>query len=609
VGKRNFLLLALVSSLTLILVYFQFSSSASSLDIPMRLQYEEAIIDVPVEKVYKPTKEPSFTQQPANILDTTEYELTCPGFTQAKFKHIDSMHKLIIEQATLWLLEGEDRDFIAETLAANLGFKLAMQWLEQVHPISRFYDKSDLLKNTLLNLESNDIVENPIRRGDFSRYQWRLNSQERKGKELIEFAQDEVAKYPDISDAIWLAVVDNAIYSQDIEALELAIKEFDLDVNSPLWSSFLMGKVLKQLSFSVPDNYNLQGVLDHLSLMGPYYIDSNTPKAFGSKAVLDGLEARGYSFENWHIVDNANLSFNTYPSITSKFEALTETQANKFKPLEAKLWCQESGREEAYHKNISLKSLSLAQDSLAEDWQGVLNMCKASLMDRALEKSVLLKELLNDHGWSMEELSNLDRLKKTDLAPLKQSLENASLDLMPLLFMAKGHEASREKAKTFDTLSLLMEKGLYPNSPDLLFAFRYFSLEKSQALLEKVLNLQPFTSYGVSLIFNSIGIGKNELALSLINQGYPLKRDVASPDPLHLALEMQMGEYGSAEEQEIASQLLAALVANTEEITEAHINSMYQLKLYKPEMFEELVEQYPQLYPYEPEYLVEFKCF
>ncbi|NMP17088.1 hypothetical protein [Thalassotalea sp. Y01] len=207
-------------------------------------------------------------------------------------------------------------------------------------------------------------------------------------------------------------------------------------------------------------------------------------------------------------------------------------------------------------------------------------------------------------------------LSASEIASYKAKIESAPDDIKPYAYLALYELANHSVKKEF-VLQMEQEK-LFAKDPNfsMFLAVASHKADEQRQILERhAQDLAPYGADGRTLIYNLIKsnwTNQNELIIDLINQGLPLKRDSQSPDPLLAYLQkikarIQTSEDSDYQAEESSLQLLDMLVDRSQ-VDDAHINLMASLKYKNKQAFDYLYERHPDLYPHEPEFMVDFEC-
>jgi len=533
----------------------------------------------------------------------TDLSFSCEGYDDYVKQSKKPAESLIINLAKLMLFNGENKNDLLDTIAAEYGLVLAVEFLSLVANESTYHDNFEVIKKHVTGKIEKQSTKTPD--DNFYQAMWYLDSSNISPNELINHGVSEVQRYPDIETRIWLSSFQESLSHKNEKAALFFIDQLTKQQYHPLENYQIMEAIFKSLIDSGFKVEFKQKIINQLSAVDTIFFSStqaNAQKTYDGEVLSSSLNryhSLKYDFSALNLTDIHSLSFSSNTLLLEKFKQQFVLRTDISKTMDAKEWCKLNKKQNTLHATKRINVDTLLSQSQHFTYTSMLHNCAT------YNQMTLTRDYVAHHNWQVDSLFSIDNMTK------ERSMQEALLiqqdfpDDLSAWFSYLTSEVWVGRKQRFSHLSLLIKHGLYPKNSDILKGFRRLTVEQSLLLLKQAGDISPTNKQGATLVYNAITFGKWRLAIELIKQGYPLSLSNNAPDPLYSMLYI-IGNNRALNPQ--TNTLIDLLVTNTHEINDWHVNAMYRLKLNNIEAFDELVTRYPQLYPFEPKQLVTFDC-
>jgi hypothetical protein len=521
--------------------------------------------------------------------------LSCAALDQAT--NIDKKNKasFISTKAIQWYFEGYDKYKIAETLAAMFSYSVAIQWIEDINTLSVNHVKHSELIQTIDSLSyTNDFLTLSKYMQSISYYQPDVTSDESGN------INQRLNQYPDLAVHHWNIALSNALHNKKtVDALN-AIKQLKTYIKVPMFFQHPLNSPNTYISLSSFSQQDIVMIIAALFDLAPVIFEDNNRYKILHKQMLTGLNV---DESQWRFKQVNNDDF----TINFTIDQLVNNVRNEFPSLAqsptAKNFCVDK------NINIALKRVDVAKfneqkskNLLSPAWQGVNKiLCPGRTF---FSGYITIRKQLNTAGILMEDLTDFESLQKNSLKlnkAIAQFDEHDRSMLFAIIYMNKQFELAQIKE--------LVSSKITPSNSDFYFLLRQLPLsQQKELLLEYQYELINANNLNFSIAALAIQFGasanSSEIIPFLIEQGFPLKENESSPDPLWMLLYLMSVDNHY---KELPIRSISSLIDHTT-LNETHIDIMYKIKQKNNELYENLIAQFSELKFDAPEELIEINC-
>jgi hypothetical protein len=514
------------------------------------------------------------------------------------YNKIDKKNRaaFISTKAVQWYFDGFDKYKIAETLAATFSYSIAMQWIESINSLSRNHEKHTQLIQTI---DSFSYTSDFVRSSKYMRkiYQYQLPT---IYDEKIDINQ-RFNQYPDLAIHHWSMALGNALQNKKIDDAINAIKQLKTYIKEPQFfqhpiKKFNLITLLTSLSQLETDT-----VIEALFDLSPVIAEKNNRYVSTLKQMLTGLDVDESLWKFKQVNTNDFEVDSTISQLIDK--AQNEYPSLNKRPVAENVCVGENQYVELKKIKVTTFNKQKSIQQLSPAWQNLSStLCPEKTIFNgyfAVNKKLHAAEII------LADLVDFESLQKNSK---KLSNAIANFDeyertiLFNLIYMNKRFEVKQIKE--------LINLNIAPTNSDFYSLLRQLPLtQQKELLVEHQYNLTHSNNFGFSIIANVLQFGNSnhidELIPFLLEQGFPLKESESSLDPLwwQLHLISVSNRY-----KELPLRSISSLIDHTT-LNETHIDIMYKIKQKNIEVYENLIEQYPELKFDEPEELIEISCF
>jgi hypothetical protein len=317
--------------------------------------------------------------------------------------------------------------------------------------------------------------------------------------------------------------------------------------------------------------------------------------------MLEGLD---FDKSLWRFMQISRDEFKIDPTINAFIEkVLDETPSLDQKPI-VENYCLEENINQDYQK-IKVKKLNLEQSKqqLSTVWQGVLTvLCPEKTI---INGFITVKRKLNASDIFLEDLTDFEKILMNS-AKLRKVISEFD-EYERTMFFSMLY---REKQFNLRQINDLISRKISPISSDFYFLIRKLTLiQQKELLLEQQFNLTNSNGFDFSIITSILQFGSSrhtdELIPFLVDQGFPLKTNESSPDPLWTILFLMSVDNRY---REIPVKSISTLIDHTK-MNETHIDIMYNIKQKNIKLYKNLVEEFSELKFDAPEELIDLNCY
>lgn len=518
--------------------------------------------------------------------------LTCAALDQAN--KVDTINKaaFISAKAIQWYFEGYDKEKIAETLAVTFDYSIAMQWLDTIKSLSSSHAKHGQLMQKIdsLDYKSNFLKSTMALKG-ISQYQ--VNSHYENNVDI----SHQFNQYPDLVIHHWNVALLNALENKNIEGVLTTIDELQKVIENPAF--FLHPLKNINMLFSILSFTHQQStiIIQALFDLSPVFIATanRSDRRLQQRLIDLGVDNYVGKFEFVNPDD-----FKVDPTINQLINTMKKEFSSLKQSPQADALCTEKEVIAALTKvNMAAFNSATAKGTMSSAWQGVSSiLCPAT---EVLTGFFQVKNKLNAAEIHLDDLSDFNSIQKNsvELAQIiEQFNEYERAVLFNMLYMNKQFELEQVRQ--------LIKREVTPSNSDFYLLLRQLPLaQQKELLIEYQYDFTHSNAADVSIITNAIQFGgDDELIPFLIEQGFPLKQNASSPDPLWMLLYILSGNYT---EKVLPKKSISSLIDHTQ-LNEVHVNVMYKIKHKDSELYEKLIQAFPQLKFDDPKALIEISC-
>lgn len=411
----------------------------------------------------------------------------------------------------------------------------------------------------------------------------------------------QVINYPDIATSLWIRTADASVHSEDFQGLQYSIGQLAKHDYHPIENAFIVRQlaiIIMQAPFTRAQKQSIINDLSAVNSATFYYPSSLQLHQVASQGNhLLRLNHFKMDVSAINFIELSQLTFNTNEQLLAKWQLLLDKFHIQKPEPKGDIWCDKNDPKKPIHKitKVSLKPYIEQENySLFSEF---LSQCM--LIDNMMEIGFFISQ----QGWELREIFSVESMQDVSFSEKANQLKQQFPDQLSGIFSFESTNSLTDFNNRTQQLSLLIDHGLYPRNANIAMAMRKLSIEESMTLIKKAGDIEPINKYKATLVYNAVLSNNPSLAIALINQGYPLTTEENAPDPLQAYL-MQL----TMSRRKLDRTLLDVLMANTPQITQWHINSVYRMKLNNHKEIQTLIDAYPELYPAEPESLLTIDC-
>jgi len=519
----------------------------------------------------------------------------CLQLEKAQEIYSFNSNQFISNKAIQWYFEGYDKSAIAETLAALFGYQTAYRWFSDVQKYSRYDDNHQKLLDSIHNLSFDGNYKRRIHNGPHY-----TNARGLAEKENADF-DAIINQYSDVSAHILTLRISKAIENKDKESALEAIAQLRNHIDNPIFFEHPITDVGLQFRLAELPQEDINEIIRALADLAPIYIN-NAKKH--TRATISSLNGLTKDLSMIALKSASSLTFIADPTILELIENLKEEFPNlNNEPTANEVCSSQENVKGSVSKKIVKIDTNKIDESLSPVWGGVKTFfCGSGPL--FFENVVGLNHKIHQEGLILDELTDFESFKSHSIK-LKQALDKMTEYEKFLLFNKKYSD----KNLSLEQIKSLIDMEVTPTNSDFYFLIRDLSLEDQKHLLtEYQFQLTPVNVHGRTLIANAIefdySLKNTELVAYLIDQGFPLKFDEDSPDPLWIQLHAMKNRRA---ESSVPLDTLQSLLNNTE-LNEIHIDMMQKIKNLNKPLYEKLITHLPRLELPEPEVLYQIEC-
>ena len=525
------------------------------------------------------------SNEPTPVLTLQPY---CKDASRVENMFKRDKRNYLVFLATSWFVQGEEAHLISDALkhavsdTAAEKFDRDVRYLirqnESNQQLSQQYDASSLTFKNYIELSRT-----------LSYRSWRpINL---KGQ-FIDAYQKQAEQYPEIS----VAILQKAFF-------QLAHSQQANDYIRSLLSLYRSFYELSPNYVKLLDSFQLNSVLSSLSTENALFVLNE----------LLMLEQLTSTAQQQAIIERVTLANPVFAEVIKQAPIIESDKINS-QELQAKLNQIIEGQSltKSHMDLCALYNVDTIDTNIKVVYQDASSFptfhpsCQNSLNKRAQEIDMfsLYNELTAEFmkvGINLDNLQDEQLIENADLSGLKEylgNLDDFKRELAYLLMYSRPFHNKR-----FEIISAFIDKGIYEKNANAVALLQRLDKAQGLAVLDKLGNVDKPNQRSESLIYNLMLV-RPMLTAEMVIQGFTQKYTAQSPDPL-LKLLTNLRSNRQLKNWRI---LLNSLISNGAKIDKHHINEMFRLKLTKPNIFNQLKEWHPELYPKEPSELVIIKC-
>jgi len=521
--------------------------------------------------------------------------LSCAALDQANKVDRKNKASFISTKAIQWYFDGFDKYKIAETLAAAFNYSIAMQWVESINSLSRNHENHTQLIQAIDSLSyTDDFLKS-------SRYMKKITNYQLNTLENEKFDIDQrFNQYPDLAIHHWSMALDNALQNKKIDDVINAIKQLKTYIKEPVFFPHPLKEFNIIMSLPLFTQQEIDTIIKAIFDLSPVFIENNSRDERRHKQVLIGLNI---DKSLWKFKQVNTDDFIADLTISQMIEDVKNESPSLDKHPIAENFCvEESTNIELSKIKVTKFNAQTSKHLLSPAWQGVSSfLCPEKTFVNGF---MTVRKKLNTSEILLEDLADFESLQK-NRSKLNKGIgqfdEYERTILFTMLYMNKRFELEQIKE--------LISSKITPTNSDFYFLLRQLPfIQQKELLLEHQYNLTHSNSFDFSIITRALQFGNSnqsdELIPFLIEQGFPLKESESSPDPLWTILYLMSlkNHY-----QKLPLRSISSLIEHTT-LNETHIDIMYKIKQKNIELYENLIEQFPELKFDVPKELIEINC-
>ncbi|MGB0834772.1 MAG: hypothetical protein ACPGR2_09665 [Psychrobium sp.] len=540
---------------------------------------------------------PEITPTIATALTPISTQLVCEDFERTAKSFDRSRQRFIAKVAANSFYDGVDKMVILDTLMAEYGVESAVNFVRDISSVSIAHEDFKQHKRKLVEFASNGKESEgkpslPMNIGWWNTY---LSID----ATLIERANYTINTLPGVEREVWTRVVEDAITEDDFSTLQHSILQLAKQDYHPIENAMLLLDITQALIRASFSTAQKQRIIDDLSAINSatFFVlaRENIEVRVGLK--LKNLSRFGIDFRAVNFVNIATLAPQSNEQLLQQWQkSLAQYDKHNQRP-KAETWCKENKPKKPVYSvsRVSLTSIINQGDYTA--LSEFINGC--FVIDSIMETDYFL----TSQGWDRRKIFSIETMKQEDFKDKVKLIKQGLPNTYHHIFSFTSGDSTGRRNNRLEQLSLLIEHGIYPKDPNIVFALRRINVEDSLSIIKQAGDIATTNQHGASLVFNTMLMGKDDLAKALIRQGFPLTTSVNAPDPL-IAYLMRL----RSNKREYDMEFLELLMANTPQISRWHINAVHHLKLRGFEHIDAIIEAFPELYPQPPEHLLEIDC-
>ncbi|WP_340677377.1 hypothetical protein [Paraglaciecola sp.] len=540
-----------------------------------------------------------------------EETLVCRDIVHLKNYERKAKQEFILHKATLWWLEGTNKADVADTLAAKFSFKLATEWLDITQNISVYQNNIPELVDTLIlkvfDQEAFNQTTNLSETLENYYVDLQTLSLVEERKQLDEITMSYIHQYPDLADLIWIKSANRAMELDLVNTAKDYLTNVANDVSKNRWSVNIWLSIFDLDKVKTLNQFEQAEIMSQLANIGPIYVSDKNETPLTEFQMRASILKEFLSI--FEIKNTEKTSFIASSSISQRIDSLHQQFPLLATTLEPETLCALNNSEGVRSQTATMQTIVLTADKLKEEpYTSLTNFCLKPQMDM-IGTFTAAQKFIDSTGLNELDLNSLETWETIDWGSVKSSLNQLKEDeknaVLTVLFLGIFPDNSEQ----FSIYAKLIDNGIYVQQTDAAFLMSVMRNTKAASLIEKMTGLGDYDQLtGIGLPIISMLAENRLLALELINQDKPLRKDKHSLDPMLTAIEMLMDATLTEEELRQHIQLMEHFMTDIKDINMLHINAMAKLRLNNAELFEVIVANFPALFPNEPTVLLDFTC-
>jgi len=530
-------------------------------------------------------------------LEPISTSLSCEGFERTINTFDRSRHGFIARIAANSFYNGADKMVILDTLMAKYGIETAVSFVRNISSISPTHESFKEHKQRLSELATEGKVDKdnsslPINIGWWETYRSIDTS-------LIERANYTISNLPGVEREVWSRVMEDAITEDDFSSLQHSVFQLAKQDYHPVENAMLLLQLTEALMRSSFSTVQKQRIIDDISAINSatFFVFPRDQEEARNNLGLKKLERFGIDFRAVSFVELATLTSQSNEKLFQQLQKSLVLYDRLNQRPSVETWCKENKPKKPIYSvsHISLNSIIDQGDYTA--FSEFINGCFA--IDSIMETNYFI----TSQSWDTRKVFSVEAMKQEDFKDKAKLIKQRLPEAYNHIFSFTSGDSTGHRKNRPEQLSLLIKHGLYPKNSNIAFALRRLNVEDSLSIIKQAGDIAATNQQGASLVFNSVLMGNDELAKTLIRQGYPLTLSDNAPDPLVTYL-MRL----RSNKHKYDMDFLELLMVNTPQINRWHINAIHHLKLQGFEHVDAIIEAFPELYPEPPQHLLDIDC-
>lgn len=502
----------------------------------------------------------------------------------------------------LWYLDGENKAQVAEAIALEFDRKLAKRFVTEADSWSHSDENAQNLYQHIKQSHTNLSDDPRIWHADRLLRRYRPSFIEKKIS--LERAAELAGQHPNIAQTIWWQKLSDVLYQKNSQDEVLLIIENiqQLPIESPYqWQMF--DAVGYNLLLDKHSKQSKQALFAKLAETQTIYIDSKDNGDFSTSKLIEALQLAGFNTGHLNTVDISKSTPVVDAQLLNKVAKLKTQLPPSLQSEPERPFCNSQNQEVKVVLKRRWFSEVLANEPNSP-WLKNSGCWGTEPDPDALNYYARLTAIKQEFNLTNANISELSFVEQLDFKALKQRLA-----AWPEAQRKRVYEEFRPRLSRFKTRykvrEKLIENGIFANDPSAFFLLQQLSPLQAEALFRRMQALKPFENGGAGLPLMAYITDQWDLALQLIDEGYLLAAPNESRlDPIGLLLQGLKQHHTKPRYWA----MLDAAISQNGQVQPHQVNQVYRLKLEHPELFNKLISRHPELFPYQPEHLVEISC-